>query len=233
MLSNIPPAPRGVPTVKVCFEIDANGILNVSAVEQTTGLSCKITINNDKTRLSKEEIERIVQDAEKYKVEDEEYRKKVGAKEALEKYAYKMRNMLNDKEIGDKLDAASRETIGAAINQVIHWLDGIQLAEVDEFEKKLSGLELICKPTIEKIYTQQWFSKEAQAQQDPSCTNLPPTLIGDGMTLHLSENISTECLKCGRTEISEGLSGWSDESTVLVYNLQPKLQPRPFYSLFF
>jgi heat shock protein 1/8 len=232
MLSNIPPAPRGVPTVKVCFEIDANGILNVSAVEQTTGLSCKITINNDKTRLSKEEIERIVQDAEKYKVEDEEYRKKVGAKEALEKYAYKMRNMLNDKEIGDKLDAASRETIGAAINQVIHWLDGIQLAEVDEFEKKLSGLELICKPTIEKIYTQRWFNKEAQAQQDPSRTNLPPTLIGDGMTLHLSENISTECLKCGRTEISEGLSGWSYESTVLVHNLQPKLQPRPFYSLF-
>jgi heat shock protein 1/8 len=153
MLSNIPPAPKGVTNVKVCFEIDANGILNVSAVEQTTGMSCKITINNDKMRLSKEEIERIVQDAKKYKVEDEEYRKKVGAKEALEKYAYKMRNMLNDKEIGDKLDAASRETIGAAINQVIHWLDGIQLAEVDEFEKKLSGLELICKPTIEKIYT--------------------------------------------------------------------------------
>jgi heat shock protein 1/8 len=155
MLSNIPPAPKGVANVKVCFEIDANGILNVSAVEQTTGMSCKITINNEKMRLSKEEIERIVQDAEKYKVEDEEHRKKVKAKEALEKYTFKMRNMLNDKEIGDKLDAASKETIGAAIDQVIHWLDGIQLAEVDEFEKKLSGLELICNPTIEMIYTQQ------------------------------------------------------------------------------
>ncbi|XP_059456709.1 heat shock 70 kDa protein 18-like [Corylus avellana] len=213
MLSSIPPAPKGVTNVRVCFEIDANGILNVSAVEQTTGISCKITINNDKTRLSKEEIERIVQDAEKYKVEDEEHRKKVRAKEALEKYAYKMRNMLNDKEIGGKLHAASKKTIGAAINEVIHWLDGIQLAEIDEFEKKLSGLELICKPTIEKIYRQQWFNKEAQAQQDPSCTNLPPTLIGDGVTLHLSENISTECLKCGSMEISKGFSGWSYEST--------------------
>jgi heat shock protein 1/8 len=96
VLSSIPAAPKGVAMVKVCFEIDANGILNVSAVEQTTGMSCKITITNDKARLSKEEIDRIVQDAEKYKVEDDEHKKKVKAKEALENYAYKMRKIVNE-----------------------------------------------------------------------------------------------------------------------------------------
>jgi heat shock protein 1/8 len=148
--SSIPPALAGFADIKVCFEIDANGILNVSAVEQITGTSCKITITNDKARLSKEEIDRIVEDAEKFKVEDDEHKKKVKAKEALEKYTFKMRKIINDKEIGDKLDTTSKETIEAAIDQAIHWLDGIQLAEVHEFEEKLTNLELICNPIIQK-----------------------------------------------------------------------------------
>jgi heat shock protein 1/8 len=105
VLSPIPAAPRGVADIKVCFEIDANGILNVSAVEKTTGVSYKITITNHKGSLSTEAIHRMVEDAEKYKVEDDEHKKKVRAKEALEDYAYKMRNIVNDKEIGKKLDA--------------------------------------------------------------------------------------------------------------------------------
>ncbi|XP_059457473.1 heat shock cognate 70 kDa protein 2-like [Corylus avellana] len=150
ILSSIPPAPEGVADIKVCFEIDANGILNVSAVEQITGTSCEITITNDKARLPKEEIDRIVEDAEKYKVEDDEHKKGVTAKEALEKYTFKMRNIINDKKIGDKLDTTSKETIEAAIGQAIHWLDGIQLAEVHEFEEKLTQLKLICNPIIQK-----------------------------------------------------------------------------------
>jgi heat shock protein 1/8 len=154
-LSGIPAVPRGDPKIRVYFEIDANGILNVSAVELTTGISYKITITNYKASLSTEEINRMVLDAEKYDVEDDEHIKKVKAKETLEKYAYKMRNIANDKEIGDKLDVADKKKIEAAINHVIHWLDGIQLAEADEFEDKLIGLEFICNPIIAKISSRQ------------------------------------------------------------------------------
>jgi heat shock protein 1/8 len=150
-LSPIPAAPVGVAKLKVCFEIDANGILNVSAVDKSTGVSCKITITDYKGSLSTEEIHRMVQNAEKYEVEDEVHKKKVRAKEALENYAYKMRNIVDDKEIGDKLDAAGKEKIEAATKQVIHWLDGIPHAEADEFKDKLTELELICNPFIAKI----------------------------------------------------------------------------------
>merc|ERR1719356_967018 len=100
-LSGIPPAPRGVPQITVCFDIDANGILNVSAEDKTTGQKNKITITNDKGRLSKDDIERMVQEAEKYKAEDEEHKKKVDAKNALENYAYKA----EDEEHKKKVDA--------------------------------------------------------------------------------------------------------------------------------
>ena len=97
-LSGIPPAPRGVPQISVCFDIDANGILNVSAEDKSTGKSNKITITNDKGRLSKEDIERMVEEAEKYKAEDEEHKKKVDAKNNLENYAYNLRNTMNDEQ---------------------------------------------------------------------------------------------------------------------------------------
>merc|ERR1712054_732646 len=128
-LSGIPPAPRGVPQITVCFDIDASGILNVSAEDKTTGQKNKITITNDKGRLSKEEIEKMVQDAEKYKSEDEEHKKKVEAKNALENYAYNMRNTINDEKVAGKIDAADKETITKAIDDAINWLDANQLAE--------------------------------------------------------------------------------------------------------
>ncbi|GAB2250671.1 hypothetical protein Droror1_Dr00016921 [Drosera rotundifolia] len=130
-LSGIPPAPRGVPQITVCFDIDANGILNVSAKDKTTGQKNKITITNDKGRLSKEEIEKMVQEAEKYKAEDEKLKKKVEAKNALESYAYNMRNTIKD-----------------AIDQAFSWLNGSQLAEADEFEDKMKEIEGICSTTI-------------------------------------------------------------------------------------
>merc|ERR1712225_191840 len=99
-LGGIPPAPRGVPQINVCFDIDANGILNVSAEDKSTGQKNKITITNDKGRLSKEDIERMVQEAEKYKSQDEEHKKKVDAKNSLENYAYNMRNSMSDENVG-------------------------------------------------------------------------------------------------------------------------------------
>uniref|UniRef100_A0A0D3AEW4 Uncharacterized protein n=1 Tax=Brassica oleracea var. oleracea TaxID=109376 RepID=A0A0D3AEW4_BRAOL len=151
-LSGIPPAPRGVPQITVCFDIDANGILNVSAEDKTTGQKNKITITNDKGRLSKDEIERMVQAAEKYKTEDEDHKKKVEAKNALENYAYNMRNTIRDEKIGEKLAADDKKKIEESIEAAIEWLEGNQLAECDEFEDKMKELESICNPIIAKMY---------------------------------------------------------------------------------
>jgi len=151
-LSGIPPAPRGVPQITVCFDIDANGILNVSAEDKTTGQKNKITITNDKGRLSKEDIERMVQEAEKYKSEDEEHKKKIEAKNAVENYAYNMRNTLNDEKVAGNLDAADKEKITKEVDAAIEWLDANQLAEVDEFQDKLKELEGICNPVMAKMY---------------------------------------------------------------------------------
>ncbi|XP_050249249.1 heat shock cognate 70 kDa protein-like [Quercus robur] len=150
-LSGIPPAPRGVTKAKVCFDIDTNGILNVSAKEMTTGVMSKITITNDKARLSSEEIDRMVQDAEIYKAEDDEHRKKVEAKVTLENYAYNMRNTINDKKIGAKLGLVRKKKINDAVEQVIQWLDGLQLVDSEEYEDKLETLESICNPIIHRI----------------------------------------------------------------------------------
>jgi L1 cell adhesion molecule like protein len=151
-LSGIPPAPRGVPQISVCFDIDANGILNVSAEDKSTGQKNKITITNDKGRLSKDEIERMVQEAEKYKAEDEEHKKKIESKNGLENYAYNMRNTIRDEKTAGKLDPADKKTIESAIDKAIEWLDANQLAEAEEFEDKLKEVEAICSPIISKMY---------------------------------------------------------------------------------
>ena len=150
-LSDIPPAPRCVPKISVCFHIDVNGILNVSAEEMTTGVSSKVSITNDKTRLSSEEIERMVQDAERYKAEDDKHREKIKAMVALENYAYNMRNTIKDKKIGAKLAPASMKKIEDSIEQVIQWLDVLQLVDSEEYEDKLETLKSICTPIIAKI----------------------------------------------------------------------------------
>ncbi|XP_041000463.1 heat shock cognate 70 kDa protein-like [Juglans microcarpa x Juglans regia] len=147
-LVDIPAVPRGAAKLKVSFDIDANGILNVSAEEVTTGVRRKIIITNEKARLSKVEITRMIVDAEIYKVEDDEWRERANSKAALENYAYKMRNNINDQQIGAKVSRTKKKKIRAAINEVIQWLDGMALAGADEFEEKLIGLKLICKPII-------------------------------------------------------------------------------------
>ncbi|RWW53249.1 hypothetical protein BHE74_00040281, partial [Ensete ventricosum] len=151
-LSGVPPAPRGVPQINVCFDIDANGILNVTAEDKTTGHKNKITITNDKGRLSKEDIEKMVQEAEKYKAEDEEHKRKVEAKNALENYAYNMRNTVKDDKVSSKLPPADKKKVEDAIEQAIQWLDRNQLAEVDELEDRLKELESLCNPIVAERY---------------------------------------------------------------------------------
>ncbi|KAG6578711.1 heat shock cognate 70 kDa protein 2-like [Cucurbita moschata] len=151
-LSGIPAAPRGVPQITVCFDIDANGILNVSAEDKTTGQKNKITITNDKGRLSKEEIEKMVHEAEKYKADDEEHKKKIEAKNSLENFAYNMRNTVRDGKFSSQMDPADKKKIEDAIEHALQWLDNNQLAEVDEIEDQMKELQNICNPIVAKIY---------------------------------------------------------------------------------
>jgi len=151
-LTGIPPAPRGVPQIEVTFDLDANGILNVSAEDKSTGRKNKITITNDKGRLSKDEIEQMIRDAEKYKAEDESHSTKVHAKNALESYSYSLKNTINEAKFKEKLDPADKETIEKALKDTINWIDDNENAEKDEFEAKQKELEGICSPIITKVY---------------------------------------------------------------------------------
>lgn len=155
-LSGIPPAPRGVPQINVCFDIDANGILNVTAEDKASGKSEKIVITNDKGRLSKEEIERMVQDAEKYKEEDQAYEKKVTAMNGLETSAYGMRNMIDGEEC--TLSEDNKAKIREKVDETIQWIENNRSAEVDEIEhkqKELTDLLTSCQevkgPTIDEM----------------------------------------------------------------------------------
>ncbi|KAK2976866.1 hypothetical protein RJ640_009317 [Escallonia rubra] len=154
-LSGIQPAPKEVPSINVCFDVDANGILTVSAEDKTTGEKNNITITNEEGRLSKEEIEKMVEDAEKYKAEDEENKKKVEAKIALEHYAYSMKTDVEAKEINYKFSAADKKKIVDAVDQSIQWLDSNQLAEVDEFEYKMEELKGISNPILAKMHEKE------------------------------------------------------------------------------
>lgn len=151
-LSGIPPAPRGVPQIEVTFDIDANGILNVSACDKSTGKESKITITNDKGRLSKEEIERMVNDAEKFRSEDEQQKERITAKNALESYCFNMKSTVEDEKMKDKISDAEKTQILDKCNETVKWLDSNQLAEKEEYEHKQKEVEAICNPIITKLY---------------------------------------------------------------------------------
>ncbi|CAH8469555.1 unnamed protein product [Heterobilharzia americana] len=140
-LSGIPPAPRGVPQIEVTFDIDANGILNVSAVDKSTGKQNKITITNDKGRLSKDDIERMVSEAEKFKAEDEKQKDRVSAKNSLESYVYAMKQRVEGDELKDKISESDRKTILSKCDEAIQWLDHNQQAEKDEYDYHQKELE--------------------------------------------------------------------------------------------
>ena len=153
-LTGIPPAPRGVPQIEVTFDVDANGILNVSACDKSTGKQNKITITNDKGRLSKEEIEKMVNDAEKYKAEDDQQKERISAKNNLESYCFNMKSTLEDEKLKDKISEADRKTINDKCDEAIKWLDINQTADKDEYADKQKEVEGICNPIITKLYQQ-------------------------------------------------------------------------------
>lgn len=151
-LAGIPPAPRGVPQIEVTFDIDANGILNVTALEKSTNKENKITITNDKGRLSKEDIERMVNEAEKYRSEDELQKDRISAKNALESYCFNMKATMEDEKLKDKISESDKKTILDKCNETIKWLDANQLGEKEEYEHRQKELEGICNPIITKLY---------------------------------------------------------------------------------
>lgn len=153
-LTGIPPAPRGVPQIEVTFDIDANGILNVSAEDKTTGNKNKITITNDKGRLSKDQIEKMVREAEQYKADDEKNKTRIEAKNGLENYSYSLRNTIRDEKVVDKLSSEDKEKLNAAIDTAIKWLDANQMAEKEEYEAKQKELEGVAMPIMTRLYQQ-------------------------------------------------------------------------------
>jgi len=154
-LTGIPPAPRGVPQIEVTFDLDANGILNVTAQDKGTGKSNKITITNDTGRLSAEQIKKMVSDAEKYKEEDEKHSQRTTAKNHLESYAYSMRNTINDNKVGSKLSAEDKKALETAINEAVKWIEkNADKASKEEIEEKTKDLEKLANPIIAKIYQQ-------------------------------------------------------------------------------
>ncbi len=152
-LTSIPPAPRGVPQIEVTFEIDANGILNVGAEDKGTGKSEKITITNDKGRLSQEEIERMIEEAEEFAEEDRKTKERVDARNSVETFAYNMKNTVSDSDkLADKLDEDDKSTIEEAIKEALDWLDENQSAEKEDYDEQLKKLEEVCNPIVAKAY---------------------------------------------------------------------------------
>ena len=166
-LNGIAPAPRGVPQIEVTFEIDANGILQVSAEDKGTGKSESITITAEKGRLNEEEIQRMVEEAEMYAKEDEAARSRVDKKNALEGYCYNLKNTINDKEKGvaDKLSEEEKTTIEDAVKETLDWIDDNENAEASEFEEKQKELEAIANPIMSKFY-QNASGAEAGSDDD-------------------------------------------------------------------
>ncbi|KAJ4773715.1 heat shock protein 70 [Rhynchospora pubera] len=152
-LSGIPPAPRGTPQIEVTFEIDANGILNVKAEEKGAGKSAEITITNEKGRLSQEEIESMIREAEEFAEEDKKLKEKIDARNSLETYVYNIKNTVTDKDkLADKLESEEKEKIEEAVKEALEWLDDNQNAEKEDYEDKLKEVEAVCNPIMSSVY---------------------------------------------------------------------------------
>jgi len=155
-LTGIPPAPRGVPQIEVTFDIDANGILNVSAADKSTGRENKITITNDKGRLSKDDIERMVREAENFREEDDKHKARISAKNGLEGYCFNLKNTfeVDYDRIKDRVSEADKKMVMDKVEETLKWLDANQMADTEEFEYRQKELEQLVRPMMAKMYGQ-------------------------------------------------------------------------------
>ena len=154
-LSGIPPAARGVPQIEVSFDVDENGILLVGAEDKGSGSKESITITNDKGRLSEEEIERMVREAEEFEEEDKKLKEKIDAKNSLESMAYSLKNQINDDDkLGAKLSSDEKSTIEDAVKEALDFLDENPSADKEEYEEALQKLQGVSNPIISNVYQQ-------------------------------------------------------------------------------
>lgn len=151
-LHGIPPMPRGVPQIEITYEVDVNGILQVQACEKSSGKSEKITIKNDSSRLTDEQIEKMIAEAEKFKDEDEKAQKKVQARNNLENYVYNIKStVLNEEKMKSSL-GSDLETVSNTVNDTIKWLDDNKTATTEEYEAKQKEVEDLLMPLVQKAY---------------------------------------------------------------------------------
>jgi L1 cell adhesion molecule like protein len=153
-LDGIPPAPRGVPQIEVTFDVDANGIMNISAADKSTGKSNKITITNDKGRLSKEQIEEMIKQAEKFKDEDDKQREKIEAKNGLENYLYNLKNSMTKKDDSPPVFDEVKSELDPIIDEGLKWLDEHGKEETQVYKDKQKELEEKVNPLMQKLYSQ-------------------------------------------------------------------------------
>ena len=167
-LTGIPPAPRGVPQIEVSFEIDANGIMKVSAADKGTGKSESITITNERGRLTQEEIDRMVAEAEQFATEDEAQRKRIEVLNSLSSYVYGLKSQLSDSDgFGEKLDSDDKKTLLDAIKETTDWIDSEgQSASADYLEEKLQEIQNIANPIIAKLYSGSSTPPESTDNED-------------------------------------------------------------------
>jgi len=151
-LSGIPPAPRGTPQIEVTFEVDVNGILHVKAADKGTGRSEKVTITSDARRLSQEEMDRMVHEAEEFAEEDRKARERVDARNKLETYVYQVKSAVDDSTMADKMDADEKKKVEEAVREANEWIDVNSDADKEDFEEKLKELEDVCSPVISAVY---------------------------------------------------------------------------------
>ncbi|TFK47237.1 heat shock protein 70 [Heliocybe sulcata] len=168
-LSSIPPAPRGVPQIEVTFEIDANGIMRVSAADKGTGKSESITITNEKGRLSQDEIERMVKEAEEFAADDEAQRKRIEALNSLSSFVYGLRSQVTDSEgLGGKLADADKKKILAAVKETTDWIDeNGQSASAEDLEEKLTEVQSVVNPITSKLYSEGGYTPGPEDDEDP------------------------------------------------------------------
>ncbi len=154
-LTGLPPAPRGVPQIEVSFEVDANGILQVSAEDKGTGKAEKITITAEKGRLSEEEIERMVQEAEQFAEEDRKVKERIDARNGLESYLYNLKNTLEDDEKGlaDNISAEDKKELQDIIDEALDWMDSNPEADKEDYAEKTKEVEQIANPIMRNVYS--------------------------------------------------------------------------------
>jgi len=154
-LTGIPPAPRGVPQIEVSFEVDANGILQVSAEDKGTGKAEKITITAEKGRLSEDEIERMVKEAEEFADEDKKVKDRIDSRNGLESYVYNLKNQLDDEEKGmaDKISAEDKKDLQDSIDETLDWLDENPEADKEDYDEKQKEVENIANPIMRQMYS--------------------------------------------------------------------------------